>query len=138
MKYMNMFVILAFLAGQVQFVCVSYFCTVEQKAVQRPTMSVSSSNISDSDMCDECQGIVPPQNGRLLLKSNCLKVVSIEKGTVDSFAEWAKFQNHAIASLTFIQAIDYPLQIGYKNSVMLLAAESPPSDLPTLNSNLRI
>ncbi len=119
MKYLNLLVLVAFAVGQVQYGYVSYFCTMEQKAVQRPTMSMTSPNVSDNDMCDECQGIIPSQHGQQLLESSCMKVVSMEKRTVDNFAEWAKFHTHVIAAFNFIQAVDYPQQIGHQSFVVL-------------------
>lgn len=137
-KYLNTFILLAFLIGQVQYAYTSYFCTLKHEQVKAPTLTATPVSDNDGNGCEECQGVIPETHGQQSIESNCIKVVSIEKSTIDNFAEWAKFHNQVVAVFNSIQANDYPQQIGHQSFVVLSPANSPPLDLPTLNSNLRI
>lgn len=138
MKYLNLFVLLAFTAGQVQYAYTSYFCTMEHKSVQRPTMTNASVTDNDGDACEECQGVIPQAHGQQLIESNCIKVIFSEKSTIDSFAEWGKIHSHFEIALGLIQTNVYTKAVSHQSFSVTSSTNSPPLDLPTLNSNLRI
>jgi len=138
-KYLNIFVLLTFLVGQVQYVYSIYFCTMEHKTVQRPTMETSCSTDNDGDLCEACQGVIPQQHGQQIIETNCIKVISVEKSMVDNFTSLQKYVQHFV-SIAFIgnQLDALTSQLSTINYEPLPLTDSPPLDLPTLNSNLRI
>ena len=139
LKYLNTLVLLTFLVGQTQYAYTSYFCTLKQMPVKAPTVAVTSTTDETCGMCDECQGVImPPQHGLPTIEGNCIKVVTTEKSVISNLAEWAKFNSHIISALYFIQSNGFSVQSGSQNVSLASQAQSPPLDLPTLNSNLRI
>lgn len=137
-KYLNLFVLLAFLVGQVQYVYTFYFCTMKQMPARTPTMTMNSTNAMSGDICDECQGVITAQHGQQSFKDNCIKVVTSEKSVISNFTEWAKFSSHIVTAFNFIQPDSYAQQFSRQSFILVFQANSPPLDLPTLNSNLRI
>lgn len=137
-KYLNLLVLLTFLVGQVQFAYASYFCMMKQAPVKSPVMAMASSSNETDDVCTQCSGIIPPQNGLQLVAGNCIKVVTAEKSVVSSFTDSVKMLSHFVIVLGFIQAINGQ-HLAISNQLSATNnADPPPLDLPTLNSNLRI
>lgn len=137
-KYLNLFVLLTFLVGQVQFAYVSYFCTMKQAPVKSAVMAMASSSNETDVVCTQCSGMIPPQNGLRLVAGNCIKVVTAEKSVVSSFTDSVKMLSHFVIVLGFIQAINGQ-HLAISNQLSAINnADPPPLDLPTLNSNLRI
>ncbi len=135
-KYLNLFVLLTFLVGQVQFAYASYFCTMKQAAVKSPVMEMASSANDQGDACAQCSGVIPPQNGLQLVEGNCIKVVTAEKSVVSSFTDSVKLLSHFVIAFSFVPPSSYqPPAVHYQ---LFSRNSSPPLDLPILNSNLRI
>ena len=127
---------LTFLVGQVQFAYASYFCTMKQAPVESPVMVMASPTDETEDVCTQCSGVIPPQNGPQLVGGNCIKVVTAEKGVVSSFTDSAKLISHFVIAFGFVPTSSYHLSaISYH---LFGQSNSPPLDLPTFNSNLRI
>lgn len=138
-KYLNMFVLLAILAGQVQYACTSYYCTMERKAVSAPSMTTTSVADGTDGICDECQGVIPLQHGQQTFDNNCFKVVSTEKSVISNFTNSQKsFQNFVVVSLIGDQQSSVCCHQSAISCKLFIQANPPPLDLPTLNSNLRI
>ena len=135
-KYLNLIVLLTFLVGQVQFAYASYFCTMKQAAVKSPVMAMTSPGNETEDVCAQCSGVIPPQNGLQLVEGNCVKVVTAEKSVVSSFTDSAKLISHFVVAFNFVPPSSY--QLSAISHQLLSQSDSPPLDLPTLNSNLRI
>ena len=137
-KYLNLFVLLTFLVGQVQFAYASYFCTMKQAPVKSPVMAMISPGNETEDVCAQCSGVILPQHGPQLVEGNCIKVVTAEKSVVSSFTDSVKLLSHIVIVFGSIAAISgQHLAISNRLSA-INNADSPPLDLPTLNSNLRI
>ena len=126
------------MVGQVQYACVSYFCTMMQRPVSAPAMTVNSRARSCEDPCSCSRRITLRQYGLQLVANNCIKVVYSKKSVVSSFTDSAKLISHFVMVLGFMPNLNgHQSAIGNQLSATNNAA-SPPSDLPTLNSNLRI
>ncbi len=139
LKYLNILVLLTFLAGQVQFAYTSYFCTMEHKAVQKPALAMTASMDSDGDMCNECQSVIPQKQGQQLIGSNCIKVINLEKSTVSDFASSQKSIQHFVSVSSMANQLSViSSQLSPMSYEPSAGTDSPPLDLPTLNSNLRI
>ncbi len=126
------------MVGQVQYACVSYYCTMMQRPVSAPTMTMKLKTHSCEDLCNCDQRIPPPQNRQDLVGDNCIKIVNSTKSVVSSFTDSAKLISHFVTVLGFMPTLN-----GRQSAIgdQLSAtnnAPSPPSDLPILNSNLRI
>jgi hypothetical protein len=135
-KYLNLFVLLTFLVGQVQYAYASYFCTMKQSPVESPVMMMASTSNQTADVCTQCSGVIPPQNGPQLIGGNCIKIVTSEKSVVSSFTDSVKLLSHFVTAFSFVPVSSYqPSAVSYQ---LFRHSDSPPLDLPTLNSNLRI
>ena len=135
-KYLNLFVLLTFLVGQVQFAYASYFCTMKQAPVKSPVMAMTSPGNETEDACTQCSGVIPPHNEQQLVEGNCIKVVTAEKSVVSSFTDSVKLLSHFVIAFSFVPPSSYqPSAVHYQ---LFSRNSSPPLDLPILNSNLRI
>ena len=137
-KYLNLFVLLTFMVGQVQFAYASYFCTMKQAPVKSPVMAMTSPGNETDDVCTQCSGVIPPQNGLQLVEGNCIKVVTAEKSVLGSFTVSIKLLNHFVTVLGFIPTFSVQQSPIINRLSAVSESDSPPLDLPTLNSNLRI
>jgi hypothetical protein len=111
---------------------------MKQMPVETPTMTMNSTDAMSGDICDECQGVITPQHGRPSIKDNCIKVVTSEKSVISNFAEWAKFNSHIVTAFNFIRADSYAQEFSRQSFILVFQVNSPPLDLLTFNSNLRI
>lgn len=138
-RYFYLFVLTAFLAGQVQYAYISYFCTEQHVPVAKPSVEMNSAQMSTgSKTCDECQGFIPAYHGQALAQTNCIQVRTLQKSTVGSFAELNK--NHFSSSTTFVLSLTQSrrLPITSVSGEPISQGDSPPCDLPVFNSILRI
>ncbi len=130
---------LTFVVGQVQFAYSSYFCTMKQLTVKTPIMAMTSNSDLNEGVCEQCQEVMPPSHGQQLVEGNCIKVVTTEKNVVSSFSDSQRSIQHFVGVAVIgdqLSSTGYlPSAISYR---LLTQADSPPLDLPTLNSNLRI
>ncbi len=131
---------LAFVVGQVQYAYVSYFCTMKQMPVSTPAMPMTSTTAEEAvGMCNECQAVNPFQERLQLLDANCVKVITAEKSVVSNFTDSQRSIQHFLVVAVIGDQLS---SIGYRPSVisyrLFTQVNSPPLDLPTLNSNLRI
>ncbi len=138
-KYLNLFVLLALLVGQVQLVRTTYFCTEQLRAVNRPSAEMHSSRpMSDNEICDECQGFIPFYHGLALSSANCLQVHTLTKGAVSNFTIADKSISNP-AGTVWTRNMSF---VSYRPPVISCTLtnrnSSPPSDIPIANSNLRI
>jgi hypothetical protein len=141
-KYLNIVVLLTFLAGQVQYAYTSYFCTMKQVKVSTPsTLACSSMAKEDPGVCVECSVDVKTasqQHVAQLVNRNCIKVITAEKSVISNFTEWAKTADH-FTNLFYFLPEENDLRESFAGQMLALSRiNSPPLDLPTLNSNLRI
>ena len=139
-KYLNLFVLLALLVGQVQFVRTTYYCTEQLRAVNRPSAEMHSSRpMSDNEICDECQGFIPFYHGQALSRTNCIQVHTLTKSVTNDFTISDTPISH-LAGLVWgkneLSAVSY--QPSASSYLLINYDPSPPSDLPIANSNLRI
>jgi hypothetical protein len=135
-EYLNLLVLLTFLAGQVQFAYTTYYCTMKQMAVKTPAMSTTSMDSSTGDVCDQCQEVIPPLHGEQIADGSCIKVVTAEKSVVSSFNDSVKLLSHVAITFSSVPTSSYqPSAVSYQ---LFRPTDSPPRDLPTFNSNLRI
>ena len=133
-----MFVLLAFLAGQVQYVYSSSFCTMKSSPVSSCCTEATTDNLNDGSF-NECPGTVQPIPGEQTIKSNCMQVRIEQKLVVDNFTASQKFVAHFIGISPFG---DQMLEINNEPSAFVShvfnQTDSPPLDILTLSSNLRI
>ena len=135
-KYLSLFLLLPFAAGQVQYASSSYFCTM---TAGNAPVTCSSSALDDLTDCDQCCSAIVVINTGPTLHSDCMKVRFEQKSIVDDFTGSQKvihnFHKVAVVSYPFPIMIDQVFNPGYK---LFTSSVSPPLDLPTVNSNLRI
>ncbi len=130
---------LTFVVGQIQYAYSSYFCTMMQRQVKAPTMAMNPATATPSDVCDECQAVaMPARHGVQLAQGDCMELVTSQKHTLDNFTEWSRYHAQFAASFSFVQMYDYTPQLVSQSFILASPANSPPLDLPILNSNLRI
>ncbi|MCL5268618.1 MAG: hypothetical protein M1469_11030 [Bacteroidetes bacterium] len=138
MAYLNLAVLLAFIVGQVQYGCISHFCTMMQSPVSAPELSMNSEAYSCEGPCSCSRRITLRQYGLQLVENNCVKAVYSKKSVISSFTDSTKLLSHFVMVLGFM-----PTLYGHKSAIgdqlsAINNAASPPLDLPILNSNLRI
>lgn len=139
LKILEPLVLVAFLAGQVQFGRTTYFCTQQLKTVTRPSAVMQSSQMNyGDDTCDECQGFIPRYNGQELSSPSCIQVHTFQKNSVGSFTE-AKVANYDQASALLGGLYQkLPLLLVRRNVALIPCDASPPLDLSIANCTLRI
>ncbi len=128
----------AFLVGQVQYACSSYFCTMMQRPVSAPAMTMDSKARSCEDLSNCTHRIALPQYGLQLVENNCIKVVTSKKSVVSSFTDSAKLIGHFVTVLASIPALNGDQSAIGNPLIATNNAASPPQGLHILNCNLRI
>ena len=138
-KYLNLFVLLALLVGQLQFVRTTYFCTEQLRAVNRPSAEMHSSKpMSDNEICDECQGFIPFYHGQALSRTNCIQVHTLTKSGVSNFTIADKSISNPAGTIWTRNMSSVSYRPSAINCTLTNRDSSPPSDIPIENSNLRI
>ena len=138
-KYLNLFVLLALLFGQVQLVRTTYFCTEQLRAVNRPSAEMHSSRpMSDNEICDECQGFIPFYHGQALSRTNCIQVHTLAKSAVSNFTIADKSISNPAGTVWTRDMSSVSYRPPVINCTLTNHNSSPPSDIPIANSNLRI
>ena len=138
-RFFDVLVSLALLAGQVQYVHTSYFCTQLHESVGKPSVDSRSLRTSaDDETCDACQGFIPSYHGQVLSRPNCIQVQTVRMNTVSSFAE-AKVSNYGQAP-ALLGGLHQKLSLlSVRRNVATFPCDaSPPLDLPIANCTLRI
>ena len=139
----NIFEILVavtFLTGQVQYIRTIYYCTEQLRAVNRPSAEMHSSKpMLDNEICDECQGFIPFYHEQTLSRTNCIQVHTLSKSSVSNFT----IADKSISNLSGIVGMQNELSsVIYRPPAVSCTLtnhnSSPPSDIPVVNSNLRI
>ena len=137
-KYLALLVTLTFIVGQIQFGFSSYFCTMKQVTLT----PAESARVVDGTSCDAACGSfdlgIKSTQGQQLIDPNCIQTRLAEKKVVDSFAGSDKSESHFVAFVVFIQPANMTMLSDHENFAGLRFNSSPPPDIPTLNSNLRI
>ena len=138
-KYLNLFVLLALLVGQLQFVRTTYFCTEQLRTVNRPSAEMHSSKpMSDSETCDECQGFIPLYHGQTLSRTNCIQEHTLTKGVVSNFTIVDKSISNPAGTVWTRNMSSVSYRPPVISRTLTNCNSSPPSDIPIANSNLRI
>ncbi len=137
-KYLSLLVMLTFVVGQVQYAYATYFCTMKQMVVNSASIEMAATSSMGMTACDECAGTVQPKFAVQIVQGNCIQVQLAEKKIVDNFTDSGKYNLHPTASLVFIVVQDQCRQISRQNFIPVLRTDSPPLDIPTFQSNLRI
>lgn len=140
LKYLNLLVLLTFLVGQVQYAYASYFCTMKNAPVSSSSMLMSMDDCNDM-ACNGSGTFAQPEQVGQTVHGDCMQMRLSEKSTVDNFTSADKSISHFIGIVAFLSVHN-----GAGNDTQTLAishqlfnqTNSPPLDLPTLNSNLRI
>ncbi len=136
-KYLNILVLLTFLVGQVQYAYASYLCTMKNAPVRSSSMPMAMDE-ANSQACDECSTFIQPESGQQIVQSNCVLVHLTDKSTLDNFTSLNKAIPHVVGIIAIVnqQSITNH-QLSARPSIMRMG-DSPPLDLPTFNSSLRI
>ncbi len=138
-KYLNLFVLLALLVGQVQFVRTTYYCTEQLRAVNRPSAEMHSSKpMSDNEICDECQGFIPFYHEQTLSRTNCIQVHTLSKSSVSNFTIADKSISNPAGTVWARNMSSVSYRPPAISCTLTNRNSSPPSDIPIANSNLRI
>lgn len=138
-KYLNLIVLLTFLGGQVEYAYTSLFCTMKGAPVSSPSAMMKTDD-SMPNSCDECTGVAQPvSSASQNLKSGCMQLRLEQKMVVDNFTGTGKALRHFVENFAVVKHVstidDQLFTTTYK---LFTPTDSPPLDLPTLNSNLRI
>ena len=136
-KYLSFLVLLTFLIGQVQYAYASYFCTMKNAPVSSPAMTMSMDDQSPTH-CTECDAFEQPVSGQQILQMNCIQTQLTQKKVVDNFTNTDKSISHFVGIVAVLQSQDEINQLSNDNFVRFSRTDSPPLDIPTFNSNLRI
>lgn len=136
-KYMSLFIVLAFTAGQVQYSYTSYFCTMLHMFLPSRSAALAMHSMSH-DVCTQCDAPLVTQAGNEELVPNCFVVNTIQKDVVSTFVGNSTSEIHAASALAL--KLPHPIirYTSVQNEPIVRTALSPPLDLPTLNSNLLI
>lgn len=126
-KYLSFLVLLTFLVGQVQYAYASYFCTMMDAPVSSPTMTMS--------MDDQ---FAQRESGRQTVQASCMQMQLTEKKVVDNFTNTDKSISHFVGVVAVLHSQNEIGQLSNYNFVQFSRTDSPPLDIPTFNSNLRI
>lgn len=139
-RYVNAFLALALLAGQVQYAYVTYFCTEQHSQVGRPTIEKHPTGLlSGSTVCSECHGVIPVHRGTALASTNCIQMTTHSKSIISSFTNFEKVVSHYRTSELFRSR----RPVGNNQLSAISYWLSPPTDSPPLplhitNLNFRI
>ena len=112
------------MVGQVQYACVSYFCTMTHRPVGTPVKSMNPKARSCEDLCSCSRRITLRHYGLRLVENNCIKVVDSKKSVVTSFTDSAKLISHFVTVLGFIPSLN-----GHQSAIRCLL----PTMLPLLH-----
>ena len=138
-KYLNLFILLALLVGQLQFVRATYFCTEQLRAVSMPSAEMHSSRpMSDNEICDECQGFIPFYHGQTLSRTNCIQVRTLTKSAVSNFSIADKSISNPAGTVWTRNMSSVSYRPSAISCTLTNCNSSPPSDIPIANRNLRI
>ncbi len=139
-KYLNLLVLSTFLVGQVQYAYSTYFCTMMQQRVNGPTVHMKSKTSNSEITCGQSQDVKSISNVVQLIQGDCIKLVTSKKSTLDSFTDLHKSVQHSVPAAIIIgnSLSTVAIQLLSASHYLLPAAVSPPLDILTLNSNLRI
>lgn len=135
-KYLSLLVILTFTVGQFQYAYSSYFCTMKHVTLSLEDVIGTASGNSCASSCDGTLEL-PSEQGRQILGMNCMQYRLTEKKVVDTFTGQDKPQLHIVGVMAVLPA----MQIVSQSAGVVITAvgsSSPPPDIPTINSNLRI
>jgi hypothetical protein len=139
LKYLNLLVLLTFLVGQVQYAYSSYFCTMKNAGISAAAADMKM-DVPKENSCDEC-AVMPqsvPPTGQSL-KSNCMERRVEQKMVVDNFTGSQEVVHHFVGNLfTFDNLATIDNRLFTLRHSLFTSTDSPPLDLPTVNSNLRI
>ena len=137
-RYLNLLVLSTFLVGQVQYAYSTYFCTMMQQPVSAPVMKMNM-DTATGNACDQCQAVTPTHQGEQLNQGDCVRVNTSQKSTLDNFTDSQRFVQHFVPTAFIGNSLSTVApQLLLTSYHLLPAAASPPLDLPTFNSNLRI
>lgn len=138
-KYLSLLILLTFTVGQVQYGHTTYFCTMLNLFLPSQSAAASMQEQGNrNDACYACQGTTSEVTGNPTIESNCFEVINLNKDVVSSFLGSTVPVVYKVCA--FVLTLSQP-QVSRSNSRGMFvapAALSPPLDLPTLNSNLRI
>ncbi len=138
-KYLNILVLLAFLVGQVQYAYASFFCTMKDAPVSVSSM-IMNTDEEDSQPCGECSCRVHAGPGQQVVEANCMLMHIIEKTTIDNF----RVSDRSVSTVSRAWTLcgnQLPAgnrKLFTKSYQGFNPTNSPPLDLPTFNSTLRI
>lgn len=137
-KYLNLLVLSTFLVGQVQYAYSTYFCTMMQQPVSAPVMKMNM-DTEAGNACDQCQAVTPTHQSEQLRQGDCVQLTISQKSTLDNFTDSQKSVQHFVSAAFISNSLStVTTQLLPTSCHLLPIAVSPPLDLPTLNSNLRI
>ena len=145
MKYLNIFVLMTFLVGQIQFAYSSYYCTMKGSTVgffsssgKNKSMSCESMG-NENESCDECAPMMDQLFSCETIQSNCMQVHVVQKMVVENFINVNKTSQHLsefTPACIFVSILSNNL---FTKSCKIFSSNySPPIDTPTLLNNLRI
>ena len=132
--------VLALIAGQIQYAYSTCFCTDRRAPVTRPEAVMQSPGMpSGSIICDECRGMIPLQHGVSLESPNCVRITMHTKSVVSSFTNFETFSGHFESGiLLHIASRETCSLTSATNHLLLGSTDSPPLPLHITNLNFRI
>lgn len=135
-NYLSLLILLPFIVGQVQYAYTSYFCEMTGKIACPPC---APSSMAGSNDCDECTSVALPDYVGESFNSDCMQLNIEQKSVVDNFTSSQKVIHHfVVVSAVGLQATAASGQSQGFSEIVFIPTDSPPPDLPTLNSSLRI
>ena len=133
MRFLSLLVMLTFTVGQVQYAYSSYFCTMKHETFD----SVAPSALSHVESCDAA-AMMTPSRGPQITNAGCMRIHLAQKKVVDNFSAPDKAPSHVVAIAAILPAGLFKNERPTSVAIAVLPFASPPPDIPTLNSNLRI
>ncbi len=86
----------------------------------------------------ERNGFAQPVSSQQIVQASCMQVQLTEKKVVDNFTNTDKSFSHFVGIVAVLQSQDEISQLSNNNFVQFSRTDSPPLDITTFNSNLRI
>lgn len=135
-KYLSFLVVLMFVVGQIQYGYTTYFCTMMNEFL--PSAPVMLSSQYETDTCSQCDGVLAAQQSSQTFAPNCFQINSLQKDVISTFTAAGNHDLYVVNVAAPIVIHPQVAQTTLWSLTIAPATSSPPLDLPTFNSNLRI
>ncbi len=135
-KYFSVLMVLMFIAGQIQYGYTTYFCTMLNQFL--PSAEAVLAVHQEADTCGQCDGMFAAQSGSKTFEPNCFRIDTVQKDVLSTFTSSNNPDFFCVTTVALIITQPSFQQATLRSWSVAPSAPSPPLDLPTFNSNLRI